>query len=472
MQIPLTPINKAFLKKKISTFANQLSNSGTVLNLACNQKAYKDATKPVTDRFEQMMANNSNGSQKDQCQLTQQMNEVTKKINQSITGKCHTAILSCKTTCGMALKNAKVAHAAAIEPTAKAMFWAEMTAISKSMTSCASKWASVKKNSDLQIARNTDAIKQAKDCVDGLGGSGELSDSSNCNQLPLAQKNLCQELGEVAFCKQHPKIDFCRSLSDSLFAGKTDTPGPGHTNANAIASNPLKQTLTGGGDESLGNSSQQDLATSEICQQHPDSPQCKRDECNSLPTSTTRGLCHSEGIEKTCKYVPQLPRCKKRAADLAKNKVDPLSGHTSLGLKGGFAGGGSAGGSAGGGSSSGGGSGSGGLGGSDFASGDGAEGLKPLTGSSVIKMDKDGNVHALVNGRYTNLGSGRRARNLHKKISGLSYSDYLLRKPQKRGPASVQAVKSEDVTPANGLSNFQKVSRTIKLLFPTLLYSK
>ena len=229
----------------------------TVLNLACNQKAYASATKPVTDRFEQMMANNSNGSQKDQCQLTQQMNEVTKKINQSITGKCHTAILSCKTTCGLALKNAKVAHAAAIEPTAKAMFWAEMTAISKSMTSCASKWASVKKTSDLQVARNTDAIKQAKDCVDGLGGSGELSDSSNCNQLPLAQKNLCQELGEVAFCKQHPKIDFCRSLSDSLFAGKTDTPGPGHTNANAIASNPLKQTLTGGG----GRRSRQFIAT-------------------------------------------------------------------------------------------------------------------------------------------------------------------------------------------------------------------
>ena len=89
-------------------------------------------------------------------------------------------------------------------------------------------------------------------------------------------------------------------------------------------------------------------------------------------------------------------------------------------------------------------------------------------------MDKDGNVHALVNGRYTNLGSGRRARNLHKKISGLSYSDYLLRKPQKRGPASVQQAKakSEEVTPANGLTNFQKVSRTIKLLFPTLLYSK
>ncbi len=218
----------------------------TVLNLACNQKAYASATKPVTDRFEQMMANNSNGSQKDQCQLVQQMNEVTKKINQSITGKCHTAILSCKATCGLALKNAKVAHAAAIEPTAKAMFWAEMTAISKSMASCASKWASVKKTSDLQVARNTDAIKQAKDCVDGLGGSGELSDSSNCDQLPLAKKNLCQQLGEVAFCKQHPKIDFCHSV-DSLFAGKTDTPGPGHTNANAIDSNPLKQTPTGGG---------------------------------------------------------------------------------------------------------------------------------------------------------------------------------------------------------------------------------
>ncbi len=218
----------------------------TVLDLACNQKAYASATKPVTDRFEQMMANNSNGSQKDQCQLVQQMNEVTKKINQSITGKCHTAILSCKTTCGMALKNAKVAHAAAIEPTAKAMFWAEMTAISKSMASCASKWASVKKTSDLQIARNTDAIKQAKDCVDGLGGSSDLSDSSNCDQLPLAKKNLCQQLGEVAFCKQHPKIDFCHSV-DSLFAGKTDTPGPGHTNANAITSNPLKQRLPRGG---------------------------------------------------------------------------------------------------------------------------------------------------------------------------------------------------------------------------------
>ncbi len=230
----------------------------TVLDLACNQKAYASATKPVTDRFEQMMANNSNGSQKDQCQLVQQMNEATKKINQSITGKCHTAILSCKTTCGMALKNAKVAHAAAIEPTAKAMFWAEMTAISKSMASCASKWASVKKTSDLQIARNTDAIKQAKDCVDGLGGSGELSDSSNCDQLPLAKKNLCQQLGEVAFCKQHPKIDFCHSV-DSLFAGKKDAPGPGHTNANAITSNPLKQRLPRGGGG--GQTSRRSIAT-------------------------------------------------------------------------------------------------------------------------------------------------------------------------------------------------------------------
>ena len=219
----------------------------TVLNLACNQKAYKDATKPVTDRIRQMQANNSNGSQKDQCQLVQQANEKVKEMNQAITGKCHTAILSCKTTCGMALKNAKVAHAAAIEPTAKAMFWAEMTAISKSMTSCASKWASVKKTSDLQNARNTNAIKQTEKCVDGLGGASELSDSSNCNQLPQAQKTLCQQLGEVAFCKQNPKIDFCRSLSDSLLAGKTNAPGPGHTNANASSENPLKQTLTGGG---------------------------------------------------------------------------------------------------------------------------------------------------------------------------------------------------------------------------------
>ena len=165
-----------------------------------------------------------------------------------------------------------------------------------------------------------------------------------------------------------------------------------------------------------------------------------------------------------------MPQCKKRAADLAKNKVDPLSGHTSLGLKGGIFAGGGTGSSGGSGASGSGGSGTGGLGGSDFASGEGADGLKPLTGSSVIKMDKDGNVHAFMNGRYTNLGSGRRARNLHKKISGLSYSDYLLRKPQKkRGPASVQQAKSEEVTPANGLTNFQKVSRTIKLFFPTLV---
>ena len=193
------------------------------------------------DRIRQMQANNSNGSQKDQCQIVQQANEKVKEMSQAISGKCYAAIATCLGTCGMALTNAKAANL--FDPTAAL----QMVSILNSTKNCKNKKTSFKKATDLQVARNTDAIKQAKDCVAGLGGDGELSGNSNCNQLSLAQKNLCQELGEVAFCKQHPKIDFCHSVLDSLFAGKTDAPGPGHTNANAIASNPLKQTPTGGG---------------------------------------------------------------------------------------------------------------------------------------------------------------------------------------------------------------------------------
>ena len=223
----------------------------TVLNQACNQKAYESSTKPVMDRIRQMQANNSNGSQKDQCQIVQQANEKVKEMNQAISGKCYAAIATCLGTCAMALKNANAASI--LDPTAAL----QIAAIVNSTNNCRKKRTSFKKATDLQVARNTKAIKQAKDCVDGLGGVSDLSGNSNCNQLSLPQKNLCQQLGEVAFCKQHPKIDFCHNVLDSLFAGKTDAPGPGHTNANATAENPLKQTLTGGG----GRRSRQSIAT-------------------------------------------------------------------------------------------------------------------------------------------------------------------------------------------------------------------
>ena len=223
----------------------------TVLNQACNQKAYESSTKPVMDRIRQMQANNSNGSQKDQCQIVQQANEKFKEMSQAISGKCYAAIATCLGTCAMALKNANAASI--LDPTAAL----QMVSILNSTKNCKNKKTSFKKATDLQIARNTDAIEKSKKCVADLGGSGELSDSSNCDQLSLAQKNLCQELGEVAFCKQHPKIDFCHSV-DSLFAGKKDAPGPGHTNANAIDSNPLKQRLPRGGG---GQTSRRSIAT-------------------------------------------------------------------------------------------------------------------------------------------------------------------------------------------------------------------
>ena len=70
----------------------------------------------------------------------------------------------------------------------------------------------------------------------------------------------------------------------------------------------------------------------------------------------------------------------------------------------------------------------------------------------------------MVNGRYMNLGNSKRAKDFHKKISGLSYEDLLFGRTGKkeREVASVKASSSKQITSSTGLSNFEKVSRMMQ----------
>lgn len=400
----------------------------TAFEKACNEKTYSSTAKLFIAAFQTAQ---KAGDIKKACETAKELNNVAQVFNFRTSRACSSALNDCISICEA--QKADLTKPGLAPPTDPQV----ITQVEGYITTCRAKQGENRSSYTAQAAANAQAYANSDRCSqqtsDTLASTGsDLPDfdatSNNGSDFKYQDQNSNQNLNRnradpdhaqavLDNCLQNPSSEGCQSIACSSLPDKN-----------------IRHVCHEEGFEF-------------ICTQFPQLSQCKHItasnslDCSTLPPSLQRE-CESEGAIAFCQKHSESERCK----EIAQADASETSG---------FDGGGSggSGGSAGGGSFAGGSSG-------DFAEGLDEDAISGLDSDEPGIDDylsdlEDRPFHSSLTASGSGSYKGR-------KFKGFDFQKFrkLLAKSKKpkRGLASSNP-GSPKITSANGLTNFQKVSR-------------
>ena len=457
--------------------------SNHALNTVCHESSWSHITK-ATAAFS---ASQASGDIKSACEAAKTLNGIGGTVNTEFMTSCGGALSTCITTCEgvksekeTTLTTAKArlktnptdAKAAELE----AKLPAEIAEIEQQIATCSKKKKSNLIGGNLQIAQNAQAFLASDKCSKDAGDDdSQTAISTACSDFPQSLQALCHQNGPTETCNQYPGLPICQRLKaeegniadrdpldlDNLDEGLTDDLAFG-----ACLENPLSSSCQSSFCSGLPTSVMRDVCNTDgvqaFCENLPDLPQCASlasaangGNCGGLPTQNLIEECQASGRDSFCDRHSQLTFC--QDAENGNSEFSELAQEGSGGGLGGSGGGLFSGGGLGGKDS--------GFDSNDSIGGGGEEG--ELTPEEIQALREKGiNTGGASAGAFGGKGSGFNPGKFKPfDIKGL-FGKKKKDKAQ-RGISSVNA--SLEISSANGLTNFQKVSRRYKAWSPVLL---
>ena len=419
------------------------------INKVCNEASWSHLTKAAV-AFSQSQRS---GNIKAACEAAKNLNLLAGGINTRFMNSCGSALNDCVNECNTEIE--KLRAQTASTPEQKALLEQKIQFAQKNQVECKSKKTQNRWGGITQIASNAEAYRSSGKCSQDAGND-DLNPllSTTCRGFPASLQALCHQNGATEACQLYPSIPACQELN--LGRDNRDNLNP-----------------------NSGNERQLQLAA---CLQNPSSPGCKSSICNSLPTRPMRDVCNTDGVQSFCENLPSLPQCQRLTAKNTGLNCDTLPSqnladecqtlgandfcqkHSQLTVcknsqKRGLA------------SLSGG---SGGSGGGLFGGGGGGSGSSDSLAKSLedgeLSPDEIAELQAkgLINADGSVAGGGYVGRGY--RFAGGKFKPFdfksLLAKKKKDQKRGISSVSPEGITHANGLTNWQKISRAMKNRYP------
>ena len=423
----------------------------------CNESSWSHLTKAALSFSSKL----NSGDIKGACESAKTLNFLGKGINTHFMLSCGGALSACISACG-------TAKGIATPPTSPTH--AQLPTIEAHLSACKSKKTSNRVGGLAQIAQNAIAFTSSGKCSEQVSDDGPSLVSTTCQSFPPSLQALCHQRGPQSLCQQYPSLPICRELG-----------GAGNNN---LAPNPAAEP----GRERF---------TLETCLTNPSAPGCKGSICGSLSSAPLRDVCNTDGVESLCNNIPSLPQCRGLTAQRGGNvncgalpsqnlaeecrtsgSEDFCQKHSQLTIcknqgksnqvaeleKNGGSGGGLGGGSGPFSSSPGGGGKAFPSSSDDFKKSGRTRGSEGTTAQAFDRIRVGGGGGGASGG-----GSGSRRRGYNfspGKFRPPSFKS-LFGKKKKEQERTISSINSNNnVSSANGLTNFQKISRSYKARYP------
>ncbi len=446
----------------------------------CNESKWSHLNKAAISFSSKL----NSGDIKGACESAKSLNFLGGGINTHFMNSCGGALTICISKCTeeigtlkTVLDAKKAALVAGGADPEIVKIEAQITQAKTNMGTCKSKKTSNRVGGLAQIAQNAIAFESSGKCSEDVTDDGPSLVSTTCQSFPPSLQALCHQNGPQSLCQQHPDLAICRRLQLNNL-NDNNNPDP-----NLVP--------------------ERERFTSETCLTNPSASGCKGTICNSLSSAPLRDVCNTDGVESLCNNIPNLPQCRsftnqrggsvncgalpsEGLADECRSlgAGDFCQKHSQLTIcknqdgqnklanleKGGGSGTGTGGGSG----LFGGGSGGGG----DNGFGSGSDGLE--RGSH--RSGSGGRVEALDRIRTGGGGGAGGGGGSAGRRRGYNFSPGKFRPPnfkslfgkkKKEQERSISSVNSSNkITSANGLTNFQKVSRSYKARYPVFFGTK
>ena len=454
------------------------------INTVCHESSWSHIGKAMAA----FASSQASGDIKGACDAAKTLNGAGAAVNTEFTTSCGGALGTCVTLCGedktkveAQLTKAQAQAASVLGPPdlrEVERLNAKLVEINSKIATCGTKKKSNKVKGSAQILQSLQAFNAADKCSKDATDDSQTANTSACSDFPQSLQAICLENGARETCNLYPSLPVCQRLK----ANETDA-------ANAANIDPLD----------LDGEFEDDLALT-ACLENPLSSSCQSSFCSGLPTSPMRDVCNTDGVSAFCENLPNLPQCKdlaaangggrncsglptqnlieecqtsgrdsfcerhsqltfcKDAEGIGDNELSELAQLDDSGPGGSGGGGGS-------------GSGGGGFGGS--SKGDGFDPSSDSIGGSDGELTAE-ELQALrdqgidTGGPSARGGFGRRgSRFKPEKFKPFDIKGLFGKKKKDAAKRSISSVNSSlEISSANGLTNFQKVSRAMKARYP------
>ena len=464
------------------------------VNKVCNESTWSQVTKAASA----FTASQSSGDIKAACDAAKTLNSVAGLVNTEFMTSCGSALGVCISKCEVDKDAKKLKLDAANKAVAAGDLTAsasverltvEIADIESKIKTCTNKKTNNKWAGTTQILQNAQAVQASDKCSkDTSADESDSATSTACSDFPQSLQAICHENGPTQACELYPSLPLCQRLR-------------------AEEANNKNKNIDLDPDPLNPDTSLEDGFGLSGCLENPSSPGCQSTFCSSLPTSPMRDVCNTDGVQAFCENLPSLPQCKGMAANIGscsklsnenlaeecqasgtgtfcerhsqltfcknlKNGDNEFSELAQQELGGADAAGVDADAGVG---AGGGGFGFGGGGGAGSGSGSAFDDLEDGIGGDGVKLTPE-EIKAGINtgggasgGRY----AGKRSRfNPGKFNPSIDFKSLFGKKKKKDQKRGVSSVGSREISSANGLTNFQKVSRAMKARYPIFFKNK
>ena len=430
----------------------------------CNESSWSHLGKAAAS----FSSSFNTGDIKGACESAKTLNGFAGVVNTRFMNSCGGALTRCISTCEAEITRLEAElGVGAIGPGA-AEIVNRKTQATTYLGVCNTKKTSNRFGGLAQIAQNAITFQSSGKCSEDAGSASSSSLFRICQGFPPSVQILCRQRGPEELCKSRPNLAACKRLNANQ-----------DNNENNIDPLDLEKLALEG------------------CLRNPSGPECQSSICGSLPTAPLRDVCNTDGIKSLCKNIPGLTQCRSltgkngdsincetlpsqnlanecrnsgannfcerhsqlTACQNQNNKNSKLAGLAKTGGGGGSGGGGFFGGG-------------GGAGGSKSGSGDLEEdsnGTEEIAAALEDRIYTGGEGSGSAGGA---VGGRKGYRFSPGKFKPFNFKSLFgkKKKDQKRNVSSVDSKR--DISSANGLSNFQKVSRHYKAKYPVFLGTK
>ena len=255
VDVTFSPSNQEYNEdhRKAQQACNQAHS--TAFTKACNEKTYSHVTKAIIASFQ---SSQQSGDIKKACDSAQKLNSIAGIFNERTAWSCNGALNACIKTCTTQVNEMKAAKGVTTAPQSL------ITAMEKNITACKIKKGENSSSAWKQRIESAKAFASSKKCSD------QVTDT-----LDIPGKDL-------------PRLTDNNNPSDP----QNQVPGQ---NSNLYPNR---------------SGSDQDQAFFDACTQKPSSPGCQELLCQSMPDRNIRHVCRKDGFESICTNFPGLPQCK------------------------------------------------------------------------------------------------------------------------------------------------------------------